>query len=167
MHIGYSDLRSTAHSYLLLVRWRGRVWDRTRELGPVRSIDASFALPVHQHPSVWCHRIRVMIVSSPGALVLGHLSLLPLCLTKGPPTMLVSTLVVGLFQAPRGHLGRLVTDCCAPKSNLPGLSPHVSRFLFSLYTRATTWLSARIHWSLHSHTRHIRIMPAREIDRVL
>lgn len=69
--------------------------------------------------------------------MLGHLSLLPLCLTKGPPRVLVLTLVVGSSQAPRGHLGRLVTDCCAPKSNLPGLSPHVSRFLFSLNTRAT------------------------------
>lgn len=52
--------------------------------------------------------------------------------------MLVWTLVVRSFQGPRGHLGRLATDCCAPKSNLPGLSPHVSRFLFSVYTRATS-----------------------------
>lgn len=40
--------------------------------------------------------IRDIMVPS-GVLVLGHLSMLPLCFTKGPRTMLVLTLVVRLF----------------------------------------------------------------------
>lgn len=119
----------------------------------------------HCHPSrPFCvvASIRHSMVSV-GLLVLGHLSLPPLCLTKGPRMVLVSTLVVRSVQGPQGHLGRLVTECCDRKSNLPGLSPHVSRFLF-LCVQSNQAIDCCIHRSLH---RHIRIMPARKIECAL
>lgn len=79
--------------------------------------------------------------------------------------VLVWTLVVRSSQGtPKAsHLGRLVTDCRDRKSNLPGLSPHVSRFLFLCIQRNQS-IDCCIHRSLH---RHIRIMPARKIECVL
>lgn len=103
------------------------------------------------------------VMVSAGLLVLDHLSLPPLCSTKDRRAGLVWTLVVRSFQASQGHLGRLVTDCCDHKSNLPGLSPHVSRFLF-LCIQSNQSIDCCIHRSLH---RHIRIMPARKIECVL
>lgn len=96
-------------------------------------------------------------------LVLGHLSLLPLRLSIDHRTVLVWTLVIPSFQGSQGHLGRLVTDCCDRKSNLSGLSPHVSRFLF-LCVQSNQSIDCCIHRFLH---RHFRIMPARKIECVL
>lgn len=149
-------MRSTAHAYLLPVRRPGGTWDRSWNLG------ISPALTSHQDPSIWWASTRDLMVSA-RLLVLGHPSLLPLRLSIDHRAVLVWTLVIPSFQGSQGHLGRLVTDCCDRKSNLPGLSPHVSRFLF-LCVQSNQSIDCCIHRSLH---RHFRIMPARKIECVL
>lgn len=90
-------------------------------------------------------------------------------LDQGPPhraSLDVGRSLARSFQGSQGsqsHLGRLVTDCRDHKSNLPGLSPHVSRFLF-LCTQSNQSIDCCTHRSLH---RHIRIMPARKIECAL
>lgn len=69
-----------------------------QDLGPdLGTGGARLALPSigTRQCSVVASTRDIMVPS--GVLVLGHLSLLPLCFTKGPRTMLVLTLVVRLF----------------------------------------------------------------------